>query len=449
MLDAATIDSELDAEAARYLARTTNSYAQMQLQARALPLGVASSFQSHYPYPFVVDYGEGAWVWDIDGNRYLDVHGGFGVNVLGHSHPAVVEAIEAASNRGLHFATPHRELAEYALTLQQRFRLERLRLSPSGTEATMDALRFARAATGRDLVVKIEGAYHGHHDVALTSTKPDPAEAGWPPRPVPASDGILPAVIASLRVVALNNHQQVTELFEREGERIAAVIIEPILCNLGFTRASEEYLQLLRELCTEHGSVYIWDEVKTGATVAYRGMQSLVDVRPDLLCLGKAIGGGAPIGAVGGLASIMEVVEKNTPHYGTFAGNPLAVAAGQAALNLLTPEAYDRLNGQRERLQTHIRRDIETYNLPLHVDGEGAKGGIFCAPQPARDYREWLEETDARLAQWGWIFLANRGVWGAPGADEQWTLSLAMGDDEISWYLQAWDAWIARMLEIG
>jgi glutamate-1-semialdehyde 2,1-aminomutase len=195
-------------------------------------------------------------------------------------------------------------------------------------------------------------------------------------------------------------------------------------------------------LCDEYESVLIWDEVKTGATVAYKGVQGLVDVQPDLLCLGKAIGGGVPIGAVGGRKWVMEVVARgDAPHYGTFSGNPLAVAAGQATLDLLDESAYRQLNAFREKISQPIIDDIAQYNLPLHVDGEGAKGGIFCSNKPASDYRDWQKNTDTRLAQWGWLEMLNARVWGAPGADEQWTLSLGFDQEAVDWYLEAWAGW--------
>lgn len=444
----AALEALLDEQADIFMARTSASLAALRRNVRHLPLAVASSFQSHYPYPMVIDRGEGQWCYDVDGNRYLDLHGGFGCNIFGHAHPEISLAITRRAASGTHFASPTPQLGDYARVLCDRVGMDQMRLCNSGTEATMDAIRLARAATGRTKVMKVEGTYHGHHDVALMSVKPNPTKAGpaTAPKTLPASQGIPESVRRHVVVAPFNDAAAARALFDRHvtkagRSQIACVILEPVMCNLGLIRPRDGYLQALRDLCDEHGALLIFDQVKTGITIAPGGAQQVFGVQPDLHCLGKAIGGGCAIGAFGGRREHMKLIEDwKAPHYGTFAGNPLSVAAGLAALTeVLTPDAYAHIDELTARLLAGARATIDRYGLACYADAIGAKGGVFFSAQPPHDYRSWHASTDRRLAQLYWLWMVNSGVWLPPGADEQWTLPCVMDLDDCDLYLETFE----------
>src|SRR2546423_809510 len=341
-------------ESDRLLSRTHGSAALHERAMRSLPAGVASNFQTGDPYPVYLDRGRGSHVWDVDGTDYLDFHGGFGVNVVGHAHPKIVEAIERAARSGTHFGVTTETTVALAEAICERFRLEQVRLVNSGTEATMDAIRVARAATGRDRIVKIEGSYHGHHDAVLFSVVPEADVLGLRERAGqtegegaayttrPTSRGVPRSTWQDTIVVPFNDADAFEALLAERGDEIAALILEPVMMNIGIVLPEPGYLERLRGLCDRHGVLLVYDEVKSGATIAYGGAVERFGVQPDLLCLAKAIGGGTTIGAFGGTASVMEVVEQGTAAQGTFNGNPLSCAAGLVALTeVLTHEAYE------------------------------------------------------------------------------------------------------------
>lgn len=435
-------------ELARFTARTRCSRAQLDRLQRTLPLGVASSFQAHAPYPLVFDSAAGAQATDADGNTYLDLHGGFGANVFGHAHPLIVAAVAEQAVRGAHYAHPTARLADYAEHLAGRFKLDRLRLCNSGTEATMDAIRVARAFTGRDKVVRMEGSYHGHHDTVLISMKPLLSAVGDLPRPGVwhNSHGIPSGVAQDIIPLAFNDADTLTDVLHEQA--VACVIIEPILCNLGLLMPADGYLQAVRDACTATGTVLIWDEVKTGATVAWGGAGELFPhCRPDLLCLGKAVGGGLPVGVFGGRRDIMDVItDGRSPGYGTFNGNPMTVTAGLTALTeILTPDAYQFLESCNRTLLASMEAMITEHDLPCHARALGAKGGLFFSAVPPRHYREYVRGTDHDLARVAWLHLANQGVLLAPGSDEQWTLPVVISETQIELLTGAMSAFCADL----
>ncbi|MGH2698446.1 MAG: aspartate aminotransferase family protein, partial [Actinomycetota bacterium] len=336
----------LEEELARYGQRTPQSASLYERAESSMPFGVASSFQAGDPYPIYLVSGEGSRVTDVDGNSYVDYHNGFGTMVVGHTHPKVRAAIERAAGSGTHFAATTEDDILLAEELKRRFGLEKIRFVNSGSEATMDAVRLARAASGKDVLLKIEGSYHGHHDAVMYSVVPtmdsgDASERAWS---VPFSRGIPKGTEAHTMIVPFNDVTSLEEMLDEHGHEIGAMIMEPVMMNLGIIVPQPDYLDKVRELCTKHGVVLIFDEVKTGVTIAPGGATEYFGVQPDLVCLAKAIGGGTPIGAFGGRADLMDEIENGVAALGTFNGNPLSVAASLATLTeVLVPDAYEHL----------------------------------------------------------------------------------------------------------
>jgi glutamate-1-semialdehyde 2,1-aminomutase len=446
-------------EQQRLLDRTPGSARLYERAVRVLPNGVASNFQANDPYPIYLDRGHASKVWDVDGHEYSDFHGGFGVNVVGHAHPRIVAAIERAARNGIHFAVTTEHTVALAEELCRRFRLEQVRIVNSGTEATMDAVRVARAATGRDVVLKIEGSYHGHHDTLLFSVVPEAEvlglrettsgeaadSAGDVYRTIPTSKGV-PKVLAEYTlIVPFNDAAALEHVLAERGQEIAALIMEPVMMNIGIVVPQPGYLEAARELCTKHGVVFIYDEVKSGATIAPGGAIERYGVQPDLACFAKAIGGGTTIGAFGGRADVMDVVTRGTAQQGTFNGNPLSSAAGLAALTeVLTPEAYDRFGKLGTLLAEGCRRAIDEHRIPAHSVDLGAKGCVSYRPEPLRNYRDFLEcNVDLFAASWPWLL--NRGIFMTPGDEEQWTIGAQHTEEDIGRYLDAFGDFCAEL----
>src|SRR6266852_5029877 len=344
------VEEIVSREETEFRKRTPRSLEMHERAKPSLPMGVSSSFQAVPPYPLFISHAVGSSIWDIDGNRYTDFHLAFGSLLVGHSHPVLVEALRDQLGRGSLYSLPGADTVFLAEEMVRRFApIEQVRFCNSGTEATMDALRLARAHVGRDKIVKIEGSYHGHHDTVLMSTKPSVEAAGPPDRPnsVQASKAI-PADVKGNTIIAPYNDPQALEriLTEHEGE-VAAVITEAVLMNVGIMLPDEGYLQSVRDITRKHGVLLIFDEVKTGVTVAPGGITEIYPVEPDLICLAKSIGGGMPIGAFGGRAEIMRHINhEEVLHLGTFNGNPISMRAGLVTLTqIFTPEAHTHANG--------------------------------------------------------------------------------------------------------
>jgi glutamate-1-semialdehyde 2,1-aminomutase len=443
------IAEELDA----FQQRTPRS---LQLCRRAvnasMPLGVPTGVCALDPYPVAIREGRGSHVIDADGNDYVDYHNGFGTTVFGHAHPLITDAIRRQAARGTHFGALTEPVISWAEHLCDRYQLDWVRFSPSGTEATMDAIRIARAHTGRVRVAKIEGGYHGSHEVALQSPNlpldgtegPDDA-----PATRPNGEGLSPRLAEEVVALPFNDLDAAARALG--GGDVACVLVEPILMNVGTIWPQPGYLQGLRELCDIHGSVLIFDETKTGATIAWGGAEELFGVRPHMKTLGKGIGGGLPAAALGDTDGRMfELIESwRVPHLGTFNGNPATAAAGLVALTeVLTPDAYDRLEAHRQRLTRELNRIIADYELPAYVIGAGAKGCVVWAdPSQGRlvNFRDYRRRFDFDAAYLTWLWLMNRGVFLAPGQDEQWTHSIAHTDTDADRFAGAF-AELARAL---
>jgi glutamate-1-semialdehyde 2,1-aminomutase len=430
------------------LARTSGSEQLYQRAIKSLPSGVVSNFQAGDPYPIYLERGKGSSVWDVDGTEYKDFHGGFGVNVVGHAHPKIVEALEKAARNAIHFAVTTPETVALAEAICERFQLEQMRFVNSGTEATMDAIRVARAATGRDKIIKMEGSYHGHHDSVLFSVVPEAdvldmrfntggdGDKAWYTTQ-PTSKGVPEALWDTVIVTPFNDAAAVEQAFADNAGQIAAVILEPVMMNIGIVEPKPGYLQALRDTCERHGAVLIYDEVKCGGTIAYGGTTERYGVKPHMAAYAKAIGGGSTIGAFGGEARFMEWVGKGAAQQGTFNGNPLSSAAGLAALTqVLTPDAYDHLGKLGTQLSEGCDRAIAENGIPAHTVDLGAKGCVSYRSEPLTNYRDFLETTpDLYWASYPWM--VNRGIFMTPGDEEQWTLSVQHTEDDISKYVNA------------
>jgi len=336
-----------------------------------------------------------------------------------------------------------------------------MRFVNSGTEATMDAIRVARAATGRDRIVKMEGSYHGHHDAVLFSVVPESdvlgtrftvsgesADAdGSAYTTRPTSKGIPASMWHDTIIVPFNDAHAVEELFTEHGDEIAALILEPVMMNIGIVVPRPGYLQALRDLCDRHGVVLIYDEVKCGGTIAYGGATERFGVKPHLAAFAKAIGGGATIGAFGGEASVMEHVAKGAAQQGTFNGNPLSVAAGYAALTeVLTKDAYDRLGKLGTMLAEGCDRAIDDTGVPAHTVDLGAKGCVSYRMEPLTNYRDFLETVpELFYASFSWMI--NRGIFMTPGDEEQWTISVQHTEEDIQRYVDGFSEFCAELVK--
>src|ERR1700674_2028317 len=413
----------------------------MQLWAEArevLPRGVPSSFQDAAPQPVFMERGRGSHVWDVDGNEYVDFHNGFGVMVVGHAHPKIVDAVSRQIARGSHFAQPVEDVIVVAKELVRRFRQPKWRFTNSGTECTLDAVRIARGFTGRERLIKIEATYHGHHDALMVSVEPPPALMGAPEAPasVPQGEGIPAAIVELTTVVPFNDLPALEKAFAQHRGEVAAVVVEPAMMNLGIVLPAQGDLAAVKEMAHSHGALLIFDEVKTGVTISPGGATERFGVTPDLVALAKAIGGGLPCGAVGGRDDVMGVVEdKRVAQMGTFNGNPLTMAASKATLlEILTPSAYAHFDALAETLQGGLDGVIGEHELPYHVITLSARGGVPYRARRVRNYRDYLE-TDKSLAYLSWLYQCNRGVIMAPGAEENWTLSVQHSIDDVQRYV--------------
>jgi len=403
-----------------------------------LPRGVPSSFQDAAPQPVFADHGKGSRVWDVDGNEYVDFHNGFGVMVVGHAHPLIVEAVSKQIARGSHFAQPVEDGVEVARELARRFKQQLWRFTNSGTESTLDAVRIARGFTGRERLIKMEASYHGHHDALMVSVEPPPDLMGPADAPasVPQSEGIPRSTVELTTVVPFNDLPAMEKAFARHQGEVAAVIVEPAMMNVGIVLPDEGYLAALRDLAHKEGALLIFDEVKTGATIAPGGATERFGVVPDLIALAKAIGGGLPCGAVGGRADVMAVIEqKRVAQMGTFNGNPLTMAASRATLlEILTPSAYAHFDALAETLQGGLEGVIAEHSLPFHVTTLAARGSVTYRKERVRNYRDYLE-IDKTPAYLSWLYQCNRGVLMAPGAEENWTLSVQHSVEDVQRYV--------------
>jgi glutamate-1-semialdehyde 2,1-aminomutase len=402
---------------------------------RLFPGGVNSpvrAFRAVGRLPIVLERGEGAFVYDADGRRYLDYIGGWGPAILGHAHPSVVETVARAAHNGFALGATHPLEVELGEAIQAAMpSIERLRFTSSGTEAVMSALRLARAATGRDLVVKFAGAYHGHTDGLLVE-----AGSGLATHAIPGSAGIPEPVAGTTIVVPYNDPAAVTAAFEAHAGRIAAVVVEPMAANVGVIRPQPGFLEHLREMTRSDGALLLFDEVISGFRLGTGGAQDRFGVRPDLTALGKVIGGGMPIGAYGGRADLMELVAPAGPVYqaGTLSGHPLSMAAGIATLGELTAERYARLEATAERLESGLREAAD--GREAAVVRVGSLLTVFFRTTAPRDSAEALASDRTAFARFFETML-DRGILLPPSQFEAWFVSMAHGRTEVEATIEA------------
>ncbi len=449
-LDLERVDRLIEEEEAKLEPKHRASLEYRKIAERHVAGGVASSWQDSPPHAIYIDRGERNRIWDIDGNEYIDYHLGYGAMVVGHAHPKIVEAIERQASRGTHFAQPTKDLDVIGDNLADRFRLPFWRFCNSGTEATLEATRLMRASTGRDVLIKIEGSYHGHHDSLMFSVGPDPALIGPREHPVtvPQAPGIPQAFADLVRVVPFNDLGEARRAFEENEGKVAGMIVEPAMMNCGVIMPEPGYLRGLKELCREFGASLAFDEVKTGATIAYGGAVEAFGVVPDIVCLAKSIGGGTPCGAIGATEELFRpVVAGQYDMAGTFNGNPLTMAASRAALTeVLTKDAYGGFDRIDRKLKEGLSAVIERHRLGAYVTGLGAKGSVIHSPTPVREYRD-TAAIDERITYLAWLFQQNRGVFKSPWSkQETWTLSVWHTEDDAQRYIDNFEEFAGAVI---
>ncbi|TDI81480.1 MAG: glutamate-1-semialdehyde-2,1-aminomutase [Caldithrix sp.] len=418
-----------------------NTQASEKLYHRAgtvLPGGVNSpvrAFKAVGGTPLFIERAEGAYLIDVDGNRYVDYVGSWGPMLIGHAHPQIINAVRTALSKGTSYGAPTEvevELAEMVIDAVPS--VEMVRFVNSGTEATMSALRLARAYTKRDKIVKFEGCYHGHADMLLVQ-----AGSGVTTLGLPDSPGVPDSAVADTLVAQFNNLDSVQNLFEQNPAEIAAIIVEPIAGNMGVVPPQAGFLEGLRKIAGAGGALLVFDEVMTGFRVAFGGAQSLFKVTPDLSCLGKIIGGGFPVGAYGGRKEIMELVAPSGPVYqaGTLSGNPITMTAGLETLKILKKTGtYDKLEHLSEKLAHGIRQAAESVGLPLFQTRVGSMSGMFFTSKKVVDLATAKTSDTKKYARF-FTEMLNRGIYFAPSQFEAAFVSLAHDQEQIDQTISA------------
>jgi glutamate-1-semialdehyde 2,1-aminomutase len=443
-IDRRRIAALSEAQQETFRNRTGASARTYQRALAVMPNGVPSSFQVNDPWPVYLTRGKGSRVWDVDGNEYVDFHNGFGVMCIGHANPVVGAAVKARIDEGTHFAAPTDGSIAVAAELADRFGLPQWRFTNSGTESTMDAVHIARGATGRDVILKIEGSYHGHHDTVMVSVYPPLEALGARDEPVsvPYGGGIPTAFTELTRAVPFNDAEALEGALEKIGDQVAGLIMEPAMMNINIIPPRPGYLQRVRELTDKHGIKLIFDEVKTGATISRGGATARFGVLPDMITLAKASCGGYPGGSIGMSEELAAIVADGTvSQYGTFNGNPLVMAAAEATLTkVLTDDVYARFETTNQRLLDGCQQIIDVHGLPAYTEGLGAKGCVVFSAERLYEYRDYLTKVDDELSRLAWLYHMNHGIFMTPGTEEEWTLSIEHSDEDLQRYLDAFEA---------
>ena len=441
-------------ETARLNDKTPGSAEMYERARQTLSGGVASSYQVREPWPIYLSHGKGPRVWDVDGNVMLDFHNGFGSMVQGHAHPAISKAVQERVELGTHFAAPTEDGVAVSEELARRWGLPKWRYVNSGSEATMDAIRIARAHTGRDTIVKIFGSYHGHHDYVMVSIGVPYDRIGDRDNlaSLPYGGGIPESVVQMTVPVPFNDVGATEARIERlidEGRKPACVIMEAVMMNLGVVLPEPGYLEAVRELTRRHGILLVFDEVKTGLCIAPGGATERFGVMPDMVTLAKALGGGLPTGAIGATEEVMEIVEDGKVYQvGTYNGNPLCMAAARASLyEVLTPDAYAHLDALNDHILKGCTAVIEKHALPGYAVGVGSKGCVTFSTKKVVDYETFKENQDAELSELSWLYNMNRGIFMTPGREEEWTLSVTHSFEDCNRYVEVFEEMAADLMQ--
>ena len=430
-----------------YVRTTPASRALHERAVKAMPGGTTRTTTYFEPYPLYIDRGQGCHVWDVDGTERLDLICNYTALILGHAHPVVTAAIRDQAERGTAFAAANP--GEVALSEEICRRVpsvELVRFTSSGTEATMFAMRLARAFTGRTMIARCEGGYHGTHDHAEVSTHPDPDLAGEPgrPRPVPDSIGTPAWALEQTVVLPFNDGPACERILRENAAGVAGVIVEPVIGAGGVIPGEPDFLKTLRRVTAELGMILIFDEI-ISLRVAPGGAQQLFGIVPDLTTMGKIIGGGLPVAAFGGRADVMALLDPrrspNLAQGGTYNGNPLGMAAGLAALRELTPDVYAELDTKGERLRSGLRRVFDSHDVAAQVNGIGSLFAIHFTSLPVRDYRS-LQTSNSRQSRDLFLGLLNNGVLLAPRG--MGGLPTVITDAEIDSVIEATDRVVAE-----
>jgi len=396
--------------------------------------------------PIFIKHADGCMIYDEDGNGFIDYIGSWGPMILGHRHPEVIEAVSAVLKRGTSFGAPtDLEIRLADMVVDTVPSIEMVRMVNSGTEATMSAIRLARGFTGRDTIIKFDGCYHGHADTLLVE-----AGSGVATLSIPGSPGVPASFVAHTLSLPYNDIDRISRVMEAQGQKIAAIIVEPVAGNMGLVLPKDGFLQALRKLTEENGSLLIFDEVMTGFRVARGGAQSVYGILPDLTCLGKIIGGGLPVGAYGGKREIMEHVAPQGPVYqaGTLSGNPLAMAAGIATLRLLNePGFYETLNKKADRLATGLEMAAENAGIDVRVDRAGSMLGFFFTDRAVMNFDD-AKTSNLKMFSDYYKGMLEEGIYLAPSQFEALFVSAAHDMEHIDTTIRAAESVLDR-LNIG
>ncbi|MEE2700920.1 MAG: aspartate aminotransferase family protein [Chloroflexota bacterium] len=434
-------------ELKRYYELTPKSRALFEEGKQFLPGSDTRSSIFHHPYPLILERGKGAAVWDVDGNKRTDFVANMTTLIAGHAHPQVVQALQEQASRGTAFGSPTESQYTLAKILCERIpSFDLVRFTNSGTEATLNCIRAARAYTRKNKIAKVEGGYHGTHDLVTVSVRFDPDESGDPayPRSTAGSPGIPPSVIEDVVVLPFNDTEAALDILLQHQDELAAIIIEPVLGGSGMVPAEPEYLTMLREFTQRNNTILIFDEVISFRASA-GGAQEYYNITPDMTAMGKVIGGGLPVGAFGGKREIMELYDPSDgpviTHAGTFQGNPMTMVAGATTLGLLTPEIYSSLDYLANQLREGIRAVCAEFDVAVEVTGIGSLFGIHFSEKPIRTYRD-VATSDTVLRQQVFLGLMNEGVFA--NSRLVGCVSMPMGEADVDHHLDALRKVLAR-----
>lgn len=422
-----------------YVKKTPKSRELYDKSIQILPGGIGGSAASYEPYPMTVERGEGAKIWDVDGNEYLDFNLCWGALMVGHRHPKIIQGLQEQLEAGTMFGLHHAESIEAAEALIDRFPIDKLRFVNSGSEATLYAIRLARRYTGKDKIMKVEGSYHGVMDSLHISKKLPMGKAGPKshPTPIPYGKGIPQSTVDNTIITPFNDIETTEALIEENIGEIAAIIVEPTMMNAGVIPPEKGYLDELRGLTEDYNILLIFDEVKTGVKVAKGGACEYFGIEPDLVSLAKAVGGGLPLGACGGKDEVMDGIDDEGL-FGTFSANPMSIRACKIALTeVLTDSKYKELEELGNDLMDGYRDIVEDEGLDAVVQGINAVGGLFFTKEHFHNYREWAKIDAAKNDEY-WLAMINEGIISmACGADEEWLISAQHTKEDIDAHLEA------------